>query len=231
MLIRWWELEIQSKKVCVERKVGECFQWKAHGQCSKGDSFSFSHDELAQGDLCSGQKQKGRPSSPAPNPKAKTDEGKEQSSKTGHEGCSSKKKKTVLWILASSRMSQLQVWDRMHTWKNCFFRRVGENPSKKSKKGGAKGSVALLKESTQLGCVSRDSCPRKFILREEGNLGSKRAVKFSKGTWHQIKIWERKSHREELSKSVNLTSVVLARQNSGKDHMRRPCTKKDAPAE
>ena len=64
--------------------------------------------------------------------------------------------------------------------KNCFFRHVDENPSKKSKTGGAKGSVALLKESTQLG-------------REEGNLGSKRAVKFSKGTWHQIKIWERKS--------------------------------------
>ena len=26
-------------------------------------------------------------------------------------------------------------------------------------------------------------------------------------------------------------SLVLARQNSGKDHMRRPRTKKDAPAE
>ena len=51
----------------------------------------------------------------------------------------------------------------------------------KSTQGGAKGSVALLQESTQLGCVSQDSCPRKSILREEGKLGSKRAVKFSKG--------------------------------------------------
>ena len=32
----------------VERKVGECYQWKATGQCSKGDSCSFSH-ELATG--------------------------------------------------------------------------------------------------------------------------------------------------------------------------------------
>ena len=55
-------------------------------------------------------------------------------------------------------------------------------PNKKSKKGGAKGSVALLKESTQLGCVSQDSYPRKSIPSEEGKLGSKRAVKFSKGT-------------------------------------------------
>ena len=38
-----------------------------------------------------------------------------------------------------------------------------EKPSKKSKKGGAKGSVALLKESAQLGCVSQDSYPRKSI--------------------------------------------------------------------
>ena len=36
-----------------------------------------------------------------------------------------------------------------------------EKPSKKSKKGGAKGSVALLRRSIQLGCVSQDSYPRK----------------------------------------------------------------------
>ena len=33
----------------VERKVGECFQWEAHGQCSKGDSCSFSQDTQAPG--------------------------------------------------------------------------------------------------------------------------------------------------------------------------------------
>ena len=39
----------------------------------------------------------------------------------------------------------------------CHFRHVeaDEKPSKKSKKGGAKGSVALLNESAQLGCISR----------------------------------------------------------------------------
>ena len=34
----------KGKKAYVERKVGECFQWKANGQCSRGDSCSFSHD-------------------------------------------------------------------------------------------------------------------------------------------------------------------------------------------
>ena len=76
----------------------------------------------------------------------------------------------------------------------CHFRHVEAEgkPDKKSKKGGAKGSVAFLKESTQLSCVSQDSCPRKSFLREPGKLGSKHAVNFSKSMWHQIKIRERK---------------------------------------
>ena len=47
----------------------------------------------------------------------------------------------------------------------------------------------------------------------------------------KLKIGKERVHREELSKSVHLMSAALARQNSRKDHMRRPCTKKDAPAE
>ena len=82
----------------------------------------------------------------------------------------------------------------MCTWRQIHFRHVEAEgkPSKKSKKGGAKGSVATLKESKKLGRVSQGSYPRKSILREQGKLGSKHTVKFSKGTWHQIKIRERK---------------------------------------
>ena len=36
-----------------------------------------------------------------------------------------------------------------------------------SEKGGASGSVALLKESIQMGCVSQDSFPRMSILKKE----------------------------------------------------------------
>ena len=35
----------EGRKVSVERKVGECYQWRAVGQCSKGGSCSFSHGE------------------------------------------------------------------------------------------------------------------------------------------------------------------------------------------
>ena len=85
-------------------------------------------------------------------------------------------------------------------------------PNKRSKKCGAKGSVALLTESTQLGCVSQDSYPRKSILRERGRLGSKHAVKFSNGTWHQFQNSGERVHREELSKSVLLVNVVFVHQ-------------------
>ena len=91
--------------------------------------------------------------------------------------------------------------------------RQKESPAKKSKKGGAKGSVAMLKESIQLGCVSQDSYPRKYVLREQGKLGSKHTVKISKGTWHQIRNSGNKGvHREGSSKRVRLMSVVHARQ-------------------
>ena len=42
---------------------------------------------------------------------------------------------------------------------SALFDKLGadERPSNKSKKGSAKGSVALLKEPFQLGCVSQDS--------------------------------------------------------------------------
>ena len=33
----------KGRNVSAERKVGDCYQWKANGQCSKGDSCSLNH--------------------------------------------------------------------------------------------------------------------------------------------------------------------------------------------
>ena len=70
----------KENKACVERKVGECIQWKGHGQCSEGDSCSFSHDALASGNKGKGQRRRGRSSSPASRSKAKQTDGEEQKS-------------------------------------------------------------------------------------------------------------------------------------------------------
>ena len=62
----------KRKNAYVEGKVGECFQSKANGQCSKGDSCSFSH-ELATRNSGGVQRRKGQSSSPTPKAQAQTD--------------------------------------------------------------------------------------------------------------------------------------------------------------
>ena len=136
---------------------------------------------------------KGRSSSPAPNSKANTDGEGEKSSKTSpYHDKKWKKPSCKFWHPLVCQNYKYEIGCKYG--RKCFFRHVEaeERPSKKSKKGGAKGSVALLKESTQLGCVSQDSYPICSTLREDGKFGSKRAVKFSKGTWHQITVRARK---------------------------------------
>ena len=73
----------KGKKAYVEMKVGQCFQWKALGQCFEGDSCSFSHDTQASGNSGEGQRRKGRSSSFASHSKAKQTEGEGQTSSKG----------------------------------------------------------------------------------------------------------------------------------------------------
>ena len=207
----------KGKKASFERKVGECFQWKAHGQCSKGDSCSFSHDTMASGNSGAGQRRKGRSSSPASHSKAKQTDGEGQKSSKESAG-----------ILPCVRITSLNENRRVHGDK-CHFRHVEAEgkPSKKSKKGGAKGSVEILKGVQTIGlCISR-FLSKKVIENWDRNTPSNSP----KAPGTILKFGKERVHGEELSKSVRLMSEVLARRNSGKDHMRRPCTKKDAPAE
>ena len=37
-------VKIQGSKQCGQRILGDCWQWEANGQCSKGDNCSFRHD-------------------------------------------------------------------------------------------------------------------------------------------------------------------------------------------
>ena len=93
-------------------------------------------------------------------------------------------------LFAPSRVSQLQVWIRMHM--PIPTRWGWWAAQKKVEEKWWKGPVALLKESIQLGCVSQGSHPRKSVLRKGRKLGSNHTIKFSKGMSHHIKIHERK---------------------------------------
>ena len=55
--------------------------------------------------------------------------------------------------------------------------------------------------------------PRKFILREEGKLGLNHNVKFSKDTWHHIKIRKRKGPSRDVTQKCE-------------PHERNPCASK-----
>ena len=74
---------------------------------------------------------------------------------------------------------------------SCFYRHVksDETPDKKSKKDSAKGSVAMLKELAQMNCVSQ---PPKKLIWGKKDRGTDSKIEFSRCTWHNLKIWERK---------------------------------------
>ena len=72
-----------------------------------------------------------------------------------------------------------------------MHREVDSQPNKKPKKTGGKGSVALMMNSKQLGCVFQDVEPPKseFILPKVPHfLGRKRSKHFSNGTLRNVKI-------------------------------------------
>ena len=48
-----------------------------------------------------------------------------------------------------------------------------------------------------MGCVSPDSHPRKSVLRKERKLRSNYAGRFSKSTWHHVKVRDKRSHKCE----------------------------------
>ena len=120
-------------------------------KCSKGESCSFSHDEIAQGDLCSDQRQQGPSSSPAPNSKGKTDERREKSSKTAPEGSSTDRRSQIPCRCGncnnpscSSRMSKLASLGldaHMAKHADSDMLRLRRSPAKSRKKEVLKGQL------------------------------------------------------------------------------------------
>ena len=103
-------------------------------------------------------------------------------------------------------------------------------PSKKSKKGGAKGSVALSKESIQLGCVPQDSHQRNlFHVKKKIAIKTRRQI--LQGHLAPKKNRERKGPSQGVIQKCEPHERSPCAPKFGKDHMRRPCTKNDTPAE
>ena len=79
-------------------------------------------------------------------------------------------------------------------------------------------------------CISRFLSEKDLFYVNLENWDRNSPSNSPKAPGTKSKFGKERVHREVLSKSVRLMSVVLARRNSRTDHMRKLCTKKDAPA-
>ena len=144
----------QGTKQSVQRILGDCWQWKANGQCSKGDNCSFRHDSNKRGKIT--------PSNPSPTSFVRQNERK--SSRTRSPRGRSPSGRMSRWpckdFLEGSCTTPL--CERWHPPECLFYktksgcrlgekcsyahRQIDEQPSKRSKKNGDKSAVAMLKK-------------------------------------------------------------------------------------
>ena len=194
----------QRAKQREQRSLGECWQWEANGQCSKGDNCSFRHD----------MDKRAKSTQPNPSPgSSSTQQNVKNASRTKSPGGRS----------PSGKMTRLPCKDYLkgtcttpicEKWHppECLFymsengcrfgdkcsyahRQVDEQPSKRSKKNGDRIAVAVLKNTRQLVCVSQDMEPPKSssILGKSSNiLKPIRCVRFTEAVLRHANIRDQK---------------------------------------
>ena len=149
----------QGTKQREQRCLGDCWQWKADGQCSKRDNCSFQYD----------MSKRAKSTQPNPSPSSST----RQNTRNASRPRSPRERSP------SGRMSRLPCKDYLQgtcttpfceKWHppECLFyksengcrfgekcsyahRQVDEQPSERSKKNGDKSAVAIKKITRQLG--------------------------------------------------------------------------------
>ena len=171
----------QRAKQREQRCQGDCGQWQAFGQCSKGDNCSFRHDV----------DKRAKSTQPNPSPRSSTQQnvkntartksprGRNLNGKMARLPCKDYLKGTsttpfckngILW----SACSTSQKKDANLRTSECSYthRQVDEHTSKKSQKHGDRIAVAIFFNTQQLGCVSQDMEPPKSssILRKSSTI-------------------------------------------------------------
>ena len=183
----------QGTKQRGQRSLGDCWQWKANGQCSKGDNCSFRRDKEKRAK--STQQNRSFPLGLLP-PVGK-------------------------WLDCLARIISKELAP-LHSVKNgilrsacstsqsengCKFgdkcsyvhRQVDEQSSKKSEKNGGRIAVAFLKNARQVGCVSQNMEPPKYssILRKSSTISKpiqrcsihENRIAFCQHSRHQMVAW------------------------------------------
>ena len=146
----------QGTKQRGQRTLGNCWQWEANGQCSKGDNCSFRHDINKRGKVT--------PSNPSPNSFMQKNERKSSRTRSSR-GKSPSGRMFLVWpckdyLKGTCINSFCEKWHPPEclfykTKSGCRFgdkcsyahRQVDKMPSKRSKKTDDKSAVAILKKN------------------------------------------------------------------------------------
>ena len=137
-----------------QRILGDCWQWEANGQCSKGDNCSFRHDVNKRVKM----------TQPNPSPNSFMQQDERKASRTRRPRGKSPSGRMSRWpckdyLKGTCTNSFCEKWHPLEclfykTMSGCRFgekcsyehRQVDEQPSKRSKKNDDKSAVAMLKK-------------------------------------------------------------------------------------
>ena len=180
---------IQGQNSVDKGTLGDCWQWKANGQCSKGDNCSFRHDINKRAKL----------TQPNPSPSSLMQQNERNASRTRSLRGKSPSGGNSRWLCKDYLKGTCTnlFCEKWHppeclfykTKSGCRFgekcsyahRQVDEQPSKRSKKNGDNSAVVMLKKheqydrtgkpvvydssnTRQLGCVFQDTEPPKDFI-------------------------------------------------------------------
>ena len=142
-----------------QRSLGDCWQWKANGQCSKGDNCSFRHskDKLAKSIQPNPSPRSSTPQNERNASKTRSPRGKSPSGRMARLPCKPYLKGTCTnpfcekWHPPECLFYKSENGCRFGEKYSYAHRQVEEQPSKKSKKNGDKSAVALLKITRPIG--------------------------------------------------------------------------------
>ena len=151
---RYAVVKNQRTKQRGQRILGDCWQWEANGQCSKGDNCSFRHDINKRAKMTQ--------RNPSPNSfmqqsernasRTRSPRGKSSSGRMSRWPCKDYLKGTCTnsicekWHPPESLFYMSESGCRFGEKCSYSHRQVDEQPSKRSQKNGDKSAVAMLKK-------------------------------------------------------------------------------------
>ena len=199
----WSRIRGQQRE---QRTLGDCWQWKANGQCSKGDDCSFRHDINKRAKTTQpNPSPSSSPSSKEMHREPEVPEAKSQWKDVSIALQGSPQRNLhqfILWQMASSRMLVLQVGEWMQIWEKSALMRIARLMNSL-----AKGLQRMVTKVQRLCWKLHDNCVAYFKIWSRRSLqrfcgraqthGNQSDVLTSQKPSFVMRTFETKIHRLE----------------------------------